>query len=85
MLGMTSGKKTSGNMVVKLSSECCNNSTHATWYGLSNTDFGLFRDDTAVSCCDTDLRQITEKQFMSRGLCVAKQNSFIVDTTSFFR
>ena len=33
----------------------------------------------AVSRRDTDLRQITEKQ------CVAKQNSFIVDTTSFFR
>ena len=54
---------------------------HATWYGLSvsNTDFGLFWDDTAVSRRDTDLRQITEKQ------CAAKQNSFIVDTTSFFR
>ena len=40
---------------------------HTTWYGLSvsNTDFGLFRDDTAVSRYDTDLRQITEKQFMN--------------------
>ena len=40
---------------------------HATWYGLSvsNTDFSLFLDDTAVSRCDTDLRQITEKQFMN--------------------
>ena len=40
---------------------------HATWYGLSvsNTDFGLFGDDTAVSPCDTDLRQNTEKQFMN--------------------
>ena len=71
-------------------------SRHATWYGLSvsNTDFGLFWDDTAVSRCDTDLRQITEKQFMNSPwayvyecICVAKQNSFIVDTTttSFFR
>ena len=42
-------------------------SRHATWYGLSvsNTDFGLFWDDTAVSRCDTDLRQITEKQFLN--------------------
>ena len=39
---------------------------------VSNTDFGLFGDDTAVSRCDTDLRQITEKQFMN--ICVAKQN-----------
>ena len=40
---------------------------HATWYGLSvsNTDFGLFWDDTAVSPCDTDLRQNTEKQLMN--------------------
>ena len=40
---------------------------HATWYGLSvsNTDFGLFSDNTAVSRCDTDLEQITEKQFMN--------------------
>ena len=40
---------------------------HATWYGLSvsNTDFGLFWNDTAVSPCDTDLEQITEKQFMN--------------------
>ena len=40
---------------------------HATWYGLSvsNTDFGLFWDDTAVSRCDTDFRQIPEKQFMN--------------------
>ena len=37
--------------------------THATWYGLSvsNTDFGRFLADTAVSRYDTDLRQITEK------------------------
>ena len=42
-------------------------SRHATWYGLSvsNTDVGLFLDDTAVSRCDTDLRQITEKQFFN--------------------
>ena len=40
---------------------------HVTWYGLSvsNTDFGLFWADTAVSRCDTGLRQITEKQFMN--------------------
>ena len=39
---------------------------HVTWYGLSvsNMDVGLFWDDTAVSRCDTDLRQITEKQFI---------------------
>ena len=38
-----------------------------TWYGLSvsNTDFGRFSDDTAISRGDTDLRQITEKQFMN--------------------
>ena len=43
------------------------NTRHATWYGLSvsNTDSGRFWDDTAVSRCDTDLRQITEKQFMN--------------------
>ena len=42
-------------------------SRHATWYGLSvsNTDVGLFWDDTAVSRCDTDLRQITSKQFLN--------------------
>ena len=36
---------------------------HATWYGLSvsNMDLDRFWDDTAVSRCDTDLRQITEK------------------------
>ena len=58
---------------------------HATWYGLSvsNTDFGLFSDDTVVSQRDTDLEQITEKQFMN--ICVAKHNNFIVDTTSSFR
>ena len=60
---------------------------HATWYGVfvSNTDFGLFWDDTAVSHCDTDLKQITEKQFMNYVDPIAKQDSFIVDTTSFFR
>ena len=43
---------------------------HATWYGLSvsNTDFGLFWDDTAVSRCDTDLRQITDKQCMDSAV-----------------
>ena len=46
-----------------------NQPRHATWYGLSvsNTDFGRFGADTAVSRCDTDLRQIIEKQF--RNMC----------------
>ena len=59
---------------------------HATWYGLSvsNTDFGLFWDDTAVSPCDTVIR-IWGKILNIYELCVAKQNSFIVDTTSFLR
>ena len=57
---------------------------HATWYGLSvfNTDFGLFLDDTAISQRDTDLRQITEKQFMN--MC-SETKQFYRDTTTFFR
>ena len=54
---------------------------HATWYGLSVSIRILALSEMIRPYRDTDLRQITEKQFLN----VAKQISFIVDTTSFFR
>ena len=57
---------------------------HANWYGLSvsNTDFSLFE---MIRPYHVVIRIWGKLLKNNLWICVAKQNSFIVDTTSFFR
>ena len=57
------GKRSYWSFALSVGELGCPTGRHATWYGssISNTDFCLFWDDTAVSRWDTDFRQLTGK------------------------